>query len=432
MFGQVGRSLIGSVGLAAILAACSVASPSLPSASPSAAAPASESPSLLSTASPASPPAAWSSLAWSPPVAMPDGQFVSDLVPWGPGYVGVGGIQGGSGLDVEFFTSMDGTHWTLAARLPTAKSNVFAAHVVVVGTRLLAVGQAVMDAPGEKPDFPPPLWLSDDGHTWSPVTSPTWDAAFSTVWPARLLAGPRGVVAVSSGTDPVVLFSPDASAWTRATLPVQEHAIAQDAVAWTGGFVIVGRDGQPDQFSQAVINSQSPPGVGLPAVWSSQDGVRWTEAAVEGSKVAGGELRQVVAIHAGLLAVGIDSTADFFAGALTSWTSSDGQTWSIAAGSQWPLGANGYPTFATDGQHGLVLGWAPEGSTLAAWATADGATWTRLTTGPADNAPAIDCGSHPDCVRLDQAWLVPDGLIVAGTLVAGSGGQELWMATPGS
>lgn len=102
------------------------------------------------------------------------------------------------------------------------------------------------------------------------------------------------------------------------------------------------------------------------------------------------------------------------------------------AGSPWPLGTNGYPTFAADGKHALLLGQAPEGPDLAAWATSDGTTWARLTSASADNAPPTDCGTHADCVRLDQAWLVSAGVIVAGTPIGGGGGQRLWLATPGS
>jgi hypothetical protein len=65
-------------------------------------------------------------------------------------------------------------------------------------------------------------------------------------------------------------------------------------------------------------------------------------------------------------------------------------------------------------------------------AVTDGTTWAHLAFGSADNAPPTDCGTHSDCVRLDQAWLVPGGVIVAGTTLTGAGGRRLWVATPGS
>ncbi len=378
-------------------------------------------------------PVAWSTLTWPQGVAMGDGQYLSDLVPWGDGYVGVGGVDDGSGFEPAFFSSTDGSHWTMVQRLPATKTDdlagVLAAHLVRMGNRLLAVGGAVTNGPAGLPAGAAPLWTSVDGTTWTSVVSPTWASA--STWPAWLLSGPGGVVAIRSGSDPVVLASADGSTWTRATIPVEERAIAKDAIAWLGGFVIIGRDGQPDSACCAVENTPPPPGVGRPAAWISADGVHWSEATVDGERLAGAELRQVVALDSGLLAVGINSTADFYDVAMTGWTSSDGRTWSIATDG-WPLDAGAYPTFAADGQHAIVLGRAPGGSTLAAWATTDGVTWTRLTVASAGNAPPIDCGSHADCVRVDQAWLAPEGVIVLGNSASGEGPQQVWMATPGS
>jgi hypothetical protein len=381
-------------------------------ASPSAGASPTVTPSASPSATAAPTTIAWSSLTWSEAVAPAEGQFVRDIVRWGGRYAGVGGIETGSGVDAGFFTSSDGIHWTLAMRQPTTEHNVWVEYVVPVGNRLLAVGQVVVSAPGEKPAFAPPMWTSDDGLAWTQVHSPSWDAAFSGAWPGRLISGPRGAVAVSLGADPVVLASRDGSTWTRATLPVQERAVAEDAVAYAGGFAIVGRDGQPDQFSQAAINSQPPPGVGRPSAWISGDGVQWSQAAVEGNRVAGAGLGRVVAVGGGLLAVGVGSTADFYASVPTSWTSSDGGSWSIATALELPARPGGYPTVAAAGDRAVVFGSAPEGSTLAAWVLSEGA-WVRLSF--AGSAPVIDCGASESCVRVQRAWVVPGGVIVLGT-----------------
>ncbi len=395
-----------------------------PTATPSA--------SLSPTPAPTAAPAAWTNLAWSKAVAMPDGQYLNDLVAWSDGFVGVGGIDDGSGFDPAFFTSRDGTHWTLVKRLPVTKTEelagVLAAHVIRVGSRLLAVGGAVMNSPGVLPDFAAPVWASTDGRTWSQVNSPTWNAA--AIWPAWLLSGPGGIVAAQGGTDPVVLASKDGSAWTRASLPAAEKVIAKDATASSNGFVIVGRDGQPDSACCAIENTPPPPGVGRPAAWISSDGTHWSEATVEGSTAAGAELRHLLPVRSGFFAVGVNSTADFYDGTLTIWTSADGQRWSIPANARWPLGTSGYPTLAADGEHAFVLDWAPEGSGLAAWVTSDGVSWMRLDFASAANAPVIDCASNPDCVGIDQAWLVPNGAIVSGRS-SGDGSQHLWLAAPG-
>jgi hypothetical protein len=383
------------------------------------------------TAIPTPAPAAWRSLAWSTPAAAPG--LIQDVIPFGDGYVGVGGAWALGGMDAAFFSSPDGVRWTLVARQPTADSNVIVAHVVTVGTRLLAVGNAVMGGPGETPDFAPFLWVSSDGRQWTQLRRLTWDAALTGRGVSRLVAGAAGVLAVSIGADPVVLASSDGSTWTRGTLPATERAIAADATASASGFVIVGRDGQPDHFSEAVMESQSPPGVGRPAAWISPDGIHWTEASVEGNMVAGAGLANVVAVHGTLLAVGINSTADYYDSVMTSWTSADGRAWSIAADATWPLGPY-TPILAADGDHALLLGWGP-GAALGAWSTVDGLHWTRLAFTQGANAPVIDCGQET-CVRLGGAWIEPDRVIVmaSGDSTAASGGtaQWFWVATPGT
>lgn len=400
-----------------------------PSATPSGQPSPTASPSVspTPTTSPTPGPIGWSSLTWTQGVVLADGQFVEDLVPWGDGYVGVGGVDTGSGIDTAFFTSGDGTHWTLVKRLPSTQSElvagVEAAHVVRIGNGLLAVGSAVMNAPPLRPDFAPFLWLSDDGNSWTQLHSPTWDATMRGAGVWRLISGPEGVVAVSASTDDaIVLHSLDGSTWTHVTLPATERAIAEDAIGYSGGFVLVGRDGQPDRFSE---DERQPPGVGRPAAWISADGVHWSEATVEGNEVAGAELSRVVAVRAGFVALGINSTADYYDRKMTSWTSEDGRTWSIVSDAQLPFAGTPYPVYAADGDRAVVFGNAPEGSGPAAWITSDGMVWARLAFA---NSPAqVYCGES-SCLELQQAWLVPDGVIVVGTPGAVVP-QTLWFAT---
>jgi hypothetical protein len=234
------------------------------------------------------------------------------------------------------------------------------------------------------------------------------------------------VLAVRADTDTVVLHSLDGSAWTRTTLPATERAIVEDAIAYADGFVIVGRDGQPDHYSE-VCDSSCGPGVGRPAAWISADGVRWSEATVEGNEVAGAELRRVVAVRAGFVALGINSTADYYDLKLTSWTSEDGRTWSIVSDPQLPFATTSYPVYSADGDRAIVLGRASEGSGPAAWMTSDGVVWARLAFA---NSPAeVECGES-SCLRLKQAWLVPDGVIVMGT-PGPMTPETFWFAQPG-
>jgi hypothetical protein len=386
-----------------------------PSASPSPTAPASASPSTSPspTPSPTEVPAAWSGLAWTDGVALGDERFISDIVPWGDGYVGVGGIGTATGLDTAFYTSTDGTHWTLGLRLTSAGSNVVAGRVARLGTTLLAIGEAFMDIPGAVPDFAPPLWLSHDGTTWTAVQSPTWNAAWASAWPVHLIAGPGGFVAVGTRADPVVAASSDGLTWTTATLPATERAVPRDAVATSVGFVVVGRDGQPDQLSEVPDPSASPFVIGRPAAWVSLDGVTWTETTVGGDRVEGAALSHVVAVRDGIIAIGTATTSDAFSLTSTSWFSTDGRTWSIVDGLRLPAGSGTYPAIAGDGDVAVVLGYVGGGSALSAWATTGASTWAPLAS--AWQTPVTACGDTQPCNSTFQGWLTPGGLIVAGT-----------------
>ena len=233
------------------------------------------------------------------------------------------------------------------------------------------------------------------------------------MWPDWLAAGPQGVVAVRGGTDDaIVLHSPDGSTWGRVTLPATERAIAKDAIGYADGFVIVGRDGRPDVLTEVCDASCPPPGVGRPAAWISPDGVRWSEAMVAGNDVAGAELSRVLAIRTGFVALGTKTTADHDSLKRTSWTSEDGRTWSIVSDTPLPFATTPYPVYAANGDQAIVLGRAPKGSGPAGWTTSDGVVWTRLAF---TNSPAeVEC-DEDSCLRLEQAWLAPDGVIVMGT-----------------
>jgi hypothetical protein len=329
----------------------------------------------------------------------------------------VGGIDTGSGLDAAFFTSADGVHWTVTQQQSTSRSQyvagVVAGHVVRIGNRSLAVGDAVMEAPPLHPDFAPSLWLSDDGFGWTRLHSPSWDAAMQGIGVWRLISGPAGILAVSNRLrdDSIVLHSPDGSRWTQATLPATEHAIATDATAYADGFVVVGRDGQPDIVSEVSDPTDRPPGIGRPAAWTSADGIHWSAAMVEGKEVAGAELSRVVAVQASLVGLAIDRTIGDDPKA-TLWTSKDGRTWSIAGDAPWPFVGTSDPLFAAEGGRAVVFGRAPEGPGPAAWMTSDGLAWGRLTF--ADTPGGVGC-AEPSCLRLGQAWVVPDGIIVKGS-----------------
>jgi hypothetical protein len=347
-------------------------------------------------------------------------------------------------------TSADGLVWRVAFET-TLPEGWYVDRVVAVGDGLLAISnQAGVTCPAgaspcPEPDMSPFLWYSSDGVSWTQVDSPSWRSAwhFGSVW--GVAAGPAGVVAIGGRGDRIadspgdqlpahqtVVHSVDGVNWQLIDLPAAfDHAIFRDLVAFSGGFVIFGRDGERDPVSE--VSPLPPPGVGKPAAWFSSDGLTWSAAAVEGSAVAGGELRAIAAGASGLFAEGVDQSSNIASGTPQGWYSPDGRTWRLL-GQNWPPNASPWWTLTGDGTRMILFGVrssTPADFSLGAWTSTDGISWTPIdfsgaTTIPAGycGAPAADETSH--CWALVRAWVLGDGVIVLGTGIVP---QELWFAT---
>jgi hypothetical protein len=373
----------------------------------------------------------WSGLDWSAGVTpfTANSSWIADIRPWGEGYVGVGGTFSASGSGQgTVFTSSDGQHWTISyqAELPEGWSF---AHLLSLGDGLLAISdqRGVSCAEGsacppEGFDMSPRLWYSADGMTWTRIDSPSWRAGLGDALPFDVAAGDAGVVAVLySGS---VLHSTDGRTWQRVALPAGTAALPLDVTAFDGGFVVVGRDGDPDPHPQ-VYETPPPPGAGRPAAWVSANGVDWTMASVDGSVVQGGELREVAAGANGLFAAGIAEPVDSQAHELThGWASADGVTWTLAGriGQELPrfggaLLAQGF--LIGDGDYMLILGpESAESAKLAGFISTDGMNWDRLTFSGQETDLVIGVwneSSPAGVAYLAHAWLAtPQGVIASG------------------
>jgi hypothetical protein len=422
----------------------------------------SESPSQVPSESPSGTPlpSGWTGLDWSDPVvaSAQDGLRIRDIVPWAGGYVAVGDtwVADPSAMQGAFLASTNGLDWTVVQTVDLRREGETMRHLVVVGGRLLAIAEGgSVFCPAETrcptPDFTPELWTSTDGAHWTAVDSPTWRAAWSNAGAMRwVVAGDAGIIAIgneghgvreagqpSPPAVPVVFHSDDGLAWEQADLAQGfDHAVVMDAAAFSGGFVIVGRDGEPDKLSEVVDRSNPlPRGLGRPAAWVSADGIHWTVAAVDGIEIEGGELSAVKAGADGLFAIGAGSP-DAGDATPSGWSSVDGSTWhvvgrlgaelpAIEAGVQQP----GYTVLASDGRHIVVLDRdAPGSDTLAAWVSSDGATWIRLALTGSTPLPKIGNYSAPDAQGMyaTGATVLPDRIVVTGY---GDGAYALWLAT---
>ncbi len=150
--------------------------------------------------------------------------------------------------------------------------------------------------PGDNPfgGGAPKLWQTEDGSTWTLVDSPTWREALANDMLISVAAGPAGVVVVGAAgsncpaCDPnpqgssVIIHSSDGVTWDRLDLSAAfDKAYFSDVTAYPDGFVIVGRVGEADDWTGAGS------GTGVPAAWTSPDGVTWVAADVEGTRGRG-------------------------------------------------------------------------------------------------------------------------------------------------
>lgn len=440
----VAAVLVAVVALAIIFVPRETVGPG-PSDSPEPSAPMSASsepmPSMQPTVEPTPEVGAWTGLQWSAGVTpfAPNTSWIADIVWWGDGYIGVGGTFSSTGPGLgTVFSSTDGLHWNVAyqAELPTDWAFE---HVVPLGSGLLAVSnQRGVACEGDAPcppegfDVAPRLWYSSNGADWSPIDSQSWRDSLGDGVPFAVVGGRDGVGSggvVAVLYDGVVLHSIDGQTWQRAELPASEMAIPKDVSAFSGGFVIVGRDGQPDPHSQVTVTPPIP-GVGRPAAWVSANGIDWVEAAVEGDAVAGGELRDVAAGANGLFAAGIAEAVDTKVHPPThGWASADGLTWSIAGriGEHLPLfgGALFAQVLVGDGSRMVIFGpESTESNTTLAFISTDGIDWAPLAFGGVQTDFHIPfLAVEPQGVRyLTSADLMPTGVIAH----VYSGDNELW------
>ncbi len=455
--------LVSGCGSTAIASPSMLASTAPASASP--AAPSNASPGASQVPSESLSPepvvSSWTGLVWSDPAtpSAPGGLRIDNIVSWAGGYVAVGetGVTDPErNLKGAFLTSPDGLDWTAVQTADLQRSGELMTHVFVVGGRLLATAEGGgVDCPAHTvcpmPDFSPDLWTSTDGSHWTSVDSPSWRAAWSNAGAPRwIVAGDAGIVAVGyqgrgvgepgqplPPAVPLVVHSDDGATWEQADLTQGfDHAVFRDAVAFAGGFVIVGRDGVPDPPNAQVFDPANllPLGMGRPAAWVSADGIHWTVATVDGHEIEGGELSAVEAGADGLFAIGAGSP---IAGDATpsGWSSVDGQTWHVVG----RLGADlpaidqaplpGSTVLVSDGQHIVVLDReAPGSDTMAAWVSTGGATWARLAFTGSTSLPRIGYydASGSQGMYVTGATVLPDRIVVSGY---GDETYALWLAT---
>ncbi|MCC6617461.1 MAG: hypothetical protein IT341_00320 [Chloroflexi bacterium] len=411
--------------------AASVSATADPSVAPSPSAAPSVTPIPTPTTEPtATPVAQWTGLAWSDPVTPAFEVHLYDLVAWNGGYVAVGEVDGSDGHGTAaFLTSPDGVDWTVAHRIAPGFGRI-PRHVVTFGDELLAFSRPDTDALPLGNAYGHVVWTSTDGLSWSERTSASWQDAWADRWigpmPAGwdptqhgvatglvdVASGPRSIVAIGNAfgdgaMTPIILHSTDGLAWVAASLPAgSDSALLNSVVTHDGRFVITGATGV-----------WTDPRTSIAAAWYSDDGLTWARASVEAdepSQDVGTEFGPLWAGRDGLLTC--RGNREMAAGGwryMVEWVSTDGSAWQVDPQRNESLGCD---WSAADGTRIVSLGPRDHASPVAwpgvtvARVSTDGAVWRPLEL----NTAITD--------RLERFWVVPDGVIYAGT-------QSFWIAT---
>jgi len=383
-------------------------------------------PTTTPTPAPTPLPPSWTALEWSNPVVPFPYQpsvysntpgtatTINDIVEWEGSYVGVGSIdRDGTCSEAGFFRSADRLQWEVTFRAASGEDRtptMCPRFVASVGDVLFAVGQ-------ER------IWQSNDGNSWSELDP----ASLRGLWTSRgeelvdLAAGPGGMVLIGkvmNTFDSIVAFSADGRRWTRIELPASKSAIAWDATAFAGGFVIAGRDGQADGDGSPT-EPYIHPGVGAPTAWYSPDGRTWTQAAVQGTAVKGGALSRVVAGASGLFAIGndVDLEANYLGwsedvpSTVGAWASVDGLTWEKVG-----LLDSLVPGAASLESDGATIVALRDGAAM--WISTDGRLWWQVSVNGDLLVPSYLLypltvhEASPLSMRDAQVWVTDDGLLV--------------------
>ncbi len=214
-------------------------------------------------------------------------------------------------------------------------------------------------------------WTSRDCLHWAAI--PTGDA-FVGAYPEAVTTGGPGFVAV--GVDPlsagvqrgVIWTSADGRTWARVPDdPSFDKMWLSDVIEWHGRLVAVG-GGQPTEAGRTV-----------PAIWTSEDGVRWARVTPLDGDDPGffGGLNRVIAGGPGLVAIGeVDAGAPV-------WMSRDGLAWQRAPDGGW--GRDARLIDIARGVDGRLVALGVPG--VHVWVSDDGISWDVVVDEPAAKTP---------------------------------------------
>ncbi len=364
------------------------------------------------------------------PALLPEGhQGVSAITAGGPGLVAVGSRYGKAAV----WTSSDGRTWTSVAG-EELDGGEYIWDVTTGGPGLVAVG--IGGDPTEVSVMDGIVWTSADGRAWEQAPH---DPVFRLAWLQAVAAGGPGLVAVGTTPDgPQAWFSSDGVTWERASVPPVPRNIARDtsgllhprAEAYMRDVAVVGD--RLVAVGEVGISCGEGCGRQIMIMWTSTDGMAWTEVSRDAVAFArGSSISSIAEGPEGLVAVGGEQ---YYAEPGVR-ISADGLTWrQVASGqdafaSRWPghnlllrsvaAASGGYVAVGGDGL--CYSGGSCPPAEAAVWTSEDGETWARVPTGPVFQVGGTGWVS----ARVVSAW--GSRFVAAGEY---DGQEAIWISGP--
>lgn len=277
------------------------------------------------------------------------------------------------------------------------------------------------------------MWSSTDAVTWTPIDMPK---IFGTGGIGPISGGSAGFIALGAANNKQLLWlSNNGATWQQGALPPAVQAVgssAGDPAAFSGGFVLPGVVLQakghgftPPTFpnygyNQSVFDhgcmSGGPTDLSMyrAALWWSPDGSNWTRIGLSGTTAANSVWMAVWALDDyTLLAQQWSSSSTGSAGAMATWASHDGKSWSLV----YNVPSLAGPYLVRSKRQGLLFDWLTDaqGSTI-------GPQYSILNTRMSFSVVA-QTGSSPWIDDWQQA-LGPMGILIT------IDGSRFWMGVP--